>query len=112
GLSTAYTFTFPTPGTYYYRSLFHPQSLAEIIVVPQGQAVSPDPPDPGPGYREVVRSIDKTINTLRAEARNGGTSYGGPEVEIGGGDGNISLNTFSPEGLTIKAGSTVTWVLR
>jgi plastocyanin len=32
-------------------------------------------------------------------------------VQIGGGDGNISLTTFSPNGLVIKAGSTITWTI-
>jgi len=112
GLPTKFTFTFPNPGTYLYRSLFHPQSLAQIVVVGPNQPVSPDPPDSGQGYREVLRSADKAINTARSGQRNNGVSFGGPSIEIGGGDGNVSLNTMSPEGVTIKVGAKVTWVVR
>ena len=113
GIPNSYTFTFPNPGTYLYRSLFHPGSLGEVDVVTKDKPASPDPPDTGPSYYAALRSTDKILNLLRPQERNNGTTgLSNAQVEIGGGEGNISLTKFSPEGLTVRAGSTITWLIR
>ena len=110
GLKSSVTFSFPAAGTYFYRSLFHPDSLGEIDVVPAGKPVSANPPDTGASYKVVLRSVNKMLDqSLPVQRWGGGNSA---EIEIGAGDGNASLTYFSPAGITIKAGSTITWVIK
>jgi plastocyanin len=110
GLKTSYSFQFPTPGIFLYRSLFHPGMLGEIDVVPAGKAASPLNSDLGPSYYDALRSADKVIgDSLSAERTGGANGLTNSTVLIGGGDANISLAKFSPEGITVKVGTTVTW---
>ncbi len=108
GLTTTYTFTFPKTGTYLYRSLFHPLSLGEIDVVAASKPASSDTPDRGAAMYDAVRS---SAQALQNEQRNelGGASYGGTTIAVGNGNGNVTINKFTPAGITIKAGSRITW---
>jgi len=114
GLSASYTFTFRTVGSYLYRSLFHPSSVSEIDVVAANKPASPDPIDRG---SSVVSALVSAATVLRDEAsleRRGGSggSNGVPEIEVGVGNNNVSINKFTPTGLTVKVGTQVTWMLR
>lgn len=112
GLQPGYTFTFPEVGKYFYRSLFHPLSLGEIDVLPAGAPVSSDPPDTGASYYDALRSADKVIASITPSERDGGASGGNSTtILIGGGDANVSTTKFSPMGLTVKVGATVTWAI-
>jgi plastocyanin len=110
GLPASVTYTFPKVGTFFYRSLFHPSSLGEIDVVPANQPASPNPPDTGASYKDALRSVNKLLDQSLPNDRLAGAAGGtSTQVLVGGGDGNASLTFFSPTGLTVKVGSTVTW---
>ena len=50
------------------------------------------------------------FDDARSSERTGaGNGAGTATIDIAGGDGNISLTKFSPEGITIKVGTTLTW---
>jgi len=111
GLKSSYTFTFPSPGDYLYRSLFHPSSYGEIDVVAKGQPVSPDNPDLGESYYRALRSAAAVAENAFAGDKAGANAAGVVSITIGGGDENVSLAKFSPAGITITAGTTVTWTI-
>lgn len=113
GHSTRYTFTFKTPGTYLYRSLFHPGALGEVDVVPASQPVAPPPLDRAPGAFAALRAISNALylNTP-AERAGGANGVTGATVLIGFGNSSVSVNKFTPAGVTIAAGDSVTWVTR
>ncbi len=108
GLGASYTFTFRAVGTYFYRSLFHPLMLGEIDVVPPSQPASADPPDRGDSAVTALRSTaDALLIQQRSDAQ--AATGGSPEVSVGFGNKDVSLNIFAPAGIQIHAGSTVTW---
>jgi plastocyanin len=110
GLSTTYTFTFPNQGLYLYRSLFHPSMLGTLLVVTPDQAASTDAVDHGPTLFDVVRSFGSVLDAEQAIERTGAATYvGAANVLVGTGDSALTLNKFSPAGLTIKVGTSVRW---
>jgi plastocyanin len=112
GLKTSYTFTFPHTGTFLYHSFFHPAMLGEIDVVPPGQQVSKDPPDTGRSYYAALKSADEAMQAGQGYSMLGGANAGkSTTVVIGGGDQNVSIDTFNPSGITITVGQTVTWTI-
>jgi plastocyanin len=111
GLHWSYTFSFPNPGTYLYRSLFHPSSLGEIDVVAKGKPASPVHPDLGPSYYNALRSAAQVLSDSFATEKAGANAAGPLTITIGGGDGNISLAKFTPAGITVTVGTTVTWTI-
>ena len=112
GLPTQVTFTFPKAGTYLYRSLFHPLTQGEIDVVSKDMSASPQPLDYGPSLYDALRSVAQVTDGVRAVARAAGATNAGvaeADIQIGAGDGNISVTNLLPEGTRVKAGSTVVW---
>ncbi len=113
GLSASFTFTFPAAGKYIYRSLFHPLAIGEIDVVPPGAPVSSDPPDTGASYYDALKSADKIVNAEQPAERDGGANGASSvQIDVAGGDGNASQTKFTPSGITIRVGSTITWVAK
>lgn len=111
GLPASYTFTFPKPGLYLYRSLFHPAMSGEIDVVAAGQPV-PAAVDHGPTMYDALKGAGEVLGRVQAYARNAGASPGDVEIEVGGGTPAISFNQFYPPGVTVSISTTVTWNCR
>lgn len=112
GLPDSYTFRFDTVGTYIYRSLFHPDGNATINVAPTSTPASPLHPDTGPSLFTALRSASQILTDVQATNRNGVLTGGGNNkvtVNVGQGDGNVSLNSFFPAGLNVPMSTTVTW---
>jgi len=108
GLGPSYTYTFRGVGTYFYRSLFHPLMLGEIDVVPPSKPASADPPDRGDSAVTALRSVARAlIDEQTSDAH--GADVGSPTVSVGFGNRDVSLNVFSPAGLQVHVGATVTW---
>jgi len=115
GLPSSYTFAFPHAGTYVYRSLFHPLTIGEIDVVPANKAASSDAIDRGPSVIDGVRSIGQALANVQGSAVNGalgGVGPSTPTIFVGTGNENASVNEFTPAGITVKVGSTVTWQIK
>ncbi len=114
GLSNSYRFRFDTPGIYIYRSLFHPDSQGEIDVAPTSKPASPLHPDRGASMFDALRSASQALASEQAgdtgAAANSGNN-GGIGIAVGSGNGDVSLNTFSPAGVTVRAGTTITWTV-
>lgn len=108
GLANAYTFTFPNPGVFFYRSLFHPAATAEIDVVPAGKPASPVA-DSGPTLMNVVRSMAQALEDEQPLERNNGG--GGSVITISGGNRDVSLEKFTPSGITVPVSTTLTWTI-
>jgi len=111
GLPASYTFTFPKPGLYLYRSLFHPAMSGEIDVVAVGQPVSTTV-DHGPTMYDALKGAGEVLTKVQGYARNAGGSNGDVEIQVGSGNPAISINQFIPAAVTIKVGSTVKWACR
>lgn len=113
-LSTRYTFTFPTPGLYLYRSLFHPSSSGSVMVVPASKTASPLTPDRTLSINDGLRSVSQVLNNLQTSERRAGSPSGAGNtisIDTGVGDDNVSINAFAPAGLTIQSGTTVVWTV-
>ncbi len=109
GLSTQYTLTFPTPGVYLYRSLFHPLESGEIDVVAAGKSVPSSASDVSASLARALRSADDALLASQSWSGNSANGPSGVQVAVGLGNENVSLNSFIPSGVTIHVGSTVTW---
>ena len=111
GARISYTFSFPNLGVFSYRSLFHPDGLGQIIVLPPNVPASPDPPDQSAALFDGLLGLSQVVPNLLYTAR-GSTALGRAvrvSVQVGAGNSNISIQTFLPATLTVQLGSTVTW---
>jgi len=111
GLPASYTFTFPKPGLYLYRSLFHPAMSGEIDVVAAGQPASTTV-DHGPTMYDALKGAGEVLGRVQAYARRAAANPGDVEIEVGGGTPAISFNQFYPPGVTVSISTTVTWNCR
>jgi plastocyanin len=109
GLPTTYTFTFPKVGLYLYRSLFHPSMLGQIQVVAARAPASPDPPDSGPSMFAALKSVAGALDRAQPVERTAVATGSNVEIEVGAGDGAISLEKFIPAGVTVHVGTTIRW---
>lgn len=86
--------TFDRPGTYRYSCLLHSDMLGTVVVT-DGSGDAPPPPAPPPD------------STLPAP----GTQPPPPSAQVtGAGSVRMEDNRFGPATLTVRAGTTVTWV--
>jgi plastocyanin len=114
GARSSYTFSFPTSGVFSYRSLFHPDTLGQILVVPPEVPASPDPPDQSAALFDGLRGLAQVVPDLLSSARSGvvfsgRTAQAQISVKVGDGSNIISIQTFLPAVITCQVGATVTW---
>jgi plastocyanin len=100
------TYTFAHEGTYKYVCLLHPFMTGTIVVQPHGGFV--------PGPQTVLRSAGVRLGNDWANAAKRARSA--PQrpntVFMGVGTSRFSVNSFQPAALTVKVGTTVTFLNR
>lgn len=108
--------TFPTPGTYEYLCLVHPQMTGSIIVQEPGNELPMDQAaydQLGTEQAEAMLAEGRQLALQQMAATptagSGGTTH---EVTAGTGGDNVEVLRFLPDTLTIAVGDTVRWTNR
>jgi plastocyanin len=98
-----YTFSFPKAGVYKLICAVHPGMQATVVVKPAGASI----PTHDQVQARVAADLGKDLVTAGVEATKVPST---PNTVYAGQGKQVALDTFQPKKLTVKVGTTVTWV--
>lgn len=104
-----YAFRFTKAGTYVFHCLVHPMMSVRIVVEPRAARIQSAGQLLASSAAEVHRAVATAKAIDKILPKTADTVYAGVGTVVPG--GSIELMTFKPHRLTIKAGTTVTFVL-
>lgn len=103
-----YSFTFTRQGDYTFHCLVHPMMTLHVTVKPRKARVDSTRRVAGEVQGEVAFGVKVASQLDKLAPTQPNTVYAGVGKMVPG--GSVELMTFKPQVLTVKVGTTVTWV--